>query len=72
MINKEINRKIAVILATDVVAYSKHMEQNESDTVKNLRSCEQILKKITRNHNGRIFNSGGDSKETPLEKILYH
>ena len=61
MINKEINRKIAVILATDVVAYSKHMEQNESDTVKNLRSCEQILKKITRNHNGRIFNSGGDS-----------
>ena len=44
MINKEINRKIAVILATDVVAYSKHMEQNESDTVKNLRSCEQILK----------------------------
>ena len=61
MIKKEINRKIAVILATDVVAYSKHMEQNESDTVKNLRSCEQILKKITRNHNGRIFNSGGDS-----------
>ena len=46
MINKEINRKIAVILATDVVAYSKHMERNESDTVKNLRSCEQILKII--------------------------
>ena len=27
--NKEIDRKIAVILVADVVGYSKHMEKNE-------------------------------------------
>ena len=39
--SEEIDRKIAVIFATDVVSYSKHMEANESETVKNLRVCEK-------------------------------
>ena len=34
----EIDRKIAVIFATDIVGYSKHMEADESETVKNLRA----------------------------------
>ena len=34
---KEIDRKIAVIFATDVVNYSKHMEKDESETVKSLK-----------------------------------
>ncbi len=42
MPEKEIDRKVAIILATDVVNYSKHMEANESETVKNLRACELI------------------------------
>ena len=29
MSNEEINRKIAVIFATDLVGYSKHMEKDE-------------------------------------------
>ena len=29
MSNNDIDRKIAVILATDLVGYSKHMEKNE-------------------------------------------
>ena len=61
MSEKEIDRKVAIILATDVVSYSKHMEANESETVKNLRACELILQKIIKKHDGRLFNSGGDS-----------
>ena len=61
MPEKEIDRKVAIILATDVVNYSKHMEANESETVKNLRSCELILQKVIKKHDGRLFNSGGDS-----------
>ena len=61
MAEKEIDRKVAIILATDVVNYSKHMEANESDTVKNLRACEIILQKVIKKHDGRLFNSGGDS-----------
>ena len=59
--SNEIDRKIAVIFATDVVGYSKHMESDESETVKNLRTCEKILTKLFKKHGGRLFNTGGDS-----------
>ena len=61
MSEKEIDRKVAIILAADVVNYSKHMEVDESETVKNLRACELILQKIIKKHDGRLFNTGGDS-----------
>jgi adenylate cyclase len=59
--NTEIDRKIAVIFATDVVGYSKHMEANESETVNNLRACEKLLRGVFNKHKGRLFNTGGDS-----------
>jgi len=37
MANKEIERKIAVIFATDVVGYSKSVEVNEEHNIKNFR-----------------------------------
>ena len=61
MPTKEIARKIAVIFATDVVNYSKHMEIDESETVKSLRFYEKILKGLFKKHNGNLFNSVGDS-----------
>ena len=33
MYDKKIDHKIAVIFATDVVGYSKHMEADESETI---------------------------------------
>ena len=61
MSSDSVDRKIAVILATDVVGYSKHMETNEKETVKNLKVCEKILAKTFEKHKGRLFNTGGDS-----------
>ena len=61
MPDKKINRKIAVIFATDVVGYSKHMEANESETILNLRECEAILTGLFSKYEGRLFNKGGDS-----------
>ena len=61
MPTKEIDRKIAVIFATDVVNYSKHMEIDESETVQNLRACEKILNKLFDKFDARLFNTGGDS-----------
>ena len=61
MPTREIDRKIAVIFATDVVSYSKHMEMDESETVRSLRFYEKILKDLFKKHNGKLFNSGGDS-----------
>lgn len=61
MAKEKIKRKIAVIFATDVVGYSKHMEANESETIHNLRACEAILLGLFEKHDGRLFNTGGDS-----------
>jgi len=61
MANKEIERKIAVIFATDVVGYSKSVEKNEDQTIKNFRACKKILEDLFKEHDGRIFNTAGDS-----------
>ena len=57
MANKEIERKIAVIFATDVVGYSKSVEVNEEQTIKNFRACKKILEDLFIEHDGRIFNT---------------
>ena len=61
MSNAKIERKIAVIFATDVVGYSKHMEADENETIHSLRACEEILQKLFAKYDGRLFNTGGDS-----------
>ena len=61
MSSEKIERKIAVIFATDVVGYSKHMETDESQTVQNLRACEKILNEFFDEFDARLFNTGGDS-----------
>ena len=43
--NTELDCKIAVIFVADVVVYSKHMEKNESATIKSYNDCEKILNK---------------------------
>ena len=54
-------RKIAVILATDVVGYSTKMEENEDQTLKNLKVCRSIIDGLVKEYHGRIFNTAGDS-----------
>ena len=61
MSEEKIDRKITVIFATDVVGYSKHMEVDESETVKNLRACERVLAGLFKKHKARLFNTAGDS-----------
>ena len=51
----------AIIFAADVVAYSKHMEQDQLGTLNSLAACETIIKTLFQKHNARLFNTGGDS-----------
>ena len=46
MATKEIWRKIAVIFATDVVGYSKSVEKNEDQTIKNFRVCKKFFEDL--------------------------
>lgn len=61
MTEDQIDRKIAVIFATDVVGYSKSMEVDEAQTIKNLRACRRLLDASLKQYDGRIFNTAGDS-----------
>ena len=61
VVKKTIQRKLAVIFATDVVGFSKSMETNEDLTLQSLRACKEILENLFLEHSGRIFNTAGDS-----------
>ena len=61
MVEEKVERKIAVILATDVVGYSTKIEANEDLTIKTLRACRAIIEGLIDEHHGRIFNTAGDS-----------
>ena len=61
MVEKKIDRKIAVIFVTDVVGFSKLMEKNEDQTLQAFRACKNILESLFGEHGGRIFNTAGDS-----------
>ena len=54
-------RKLAVILVTDVVGFSSMMEENEDQTLKNLKACRKIIEGLVDEHHGSIFNTAGDS-----------
>ena len=61
MVEEKVERKIAVILATDVVGYSTKIEANEDQTIQTLKACRAIIEGLIDEHHGRVFNTAGDS-----------
>lgn len=54
-------RKMAVILASDMVGFSKAMGDDETGTLKKLKESRALMDKAIASHYGRIFNTAGDS-----------
>ena len=54
-------RKMAVILASDMVGFSKAMGMDETGTLKKLKESRAFIDKSIASHYGRIFNTAGDS-----------
>ena len=54
-------RKLAAILAADVVGFSKMMGENEDRTLRNLKVCRTLTDESVKTHHGRVFGSAGDS-----------
>ena len=67
-------RKLAAILAADVVGFSKMMGENEDRTLRNLKACREITDGAIREHHGRVFGTAGDSIiaefASPVDAIL--
>ncbi len=54
-------RRLAAILAADVVGYSRLMEADEEATVRTLGTYREIIEGLVASHHGRVFGSAGDS-----------
>ncbi|MAW34265.1 MAG: hypothetical protein CMK56_07635 [Proteobacteria bacterium] len=54
-------RKLAAILAMDVVDYSAKMSQDEQVTLRSLKECRKIIENVVSSQKGRVFNTAGDA-----------
>lgn len=65
MAEEWVHRRLAAILAADVVGYSRLMEQDEAGTLVALKARRQnVLEPIVSRHRGRIFKVTGDGMLT--------
>ena len=61
MAEERIQRRLAAILAADVVGYSRLMEADEAGTLAALKSRRRdVLDPLVARHQGRIFKITGD------------
>jgi class 3 adenylate cyclase len=61
MAEERTQRRLAAVLAADVVGYSRLMEQDESDTLARLKAWrKEVLEPLVAQHQGRIFKFTGD------------
>ena len=54
-------RRLAAILAADVVGYSRLVGEDEEGTLRTLSACREVIDGLVASHHGRIFGSAGDS-----------
>ena len=57
----QVGRRLATILATDAVGYSRLMRADEEGTVATLHANRSVIDDLIARHSGRIFGSAGDS-----------
>ncbi len=70
---ERVQRRLAAILAADVVGYSRLMDADEEATLRTLKAHRQIIDGLVTSHNGRVFGSAGDSViaefSSPVEAV---
>ena len=54
-------RRLAAILAADVVGYSRLMEADEEATLSTLDAYRRVIDGLIGSHRGRVFGAAGDS-----------
>ena len=61
MVEERVQRRLAAILAADVVGYSRLMGEDEEGTLAALKSYRSVIDELIQSHDGRVFGSAGDS-----------
>jgi len=71
MSEEQVERRLAAILAADVVGYSRLMEANEERTLGALRQhCREFFDPTVAKHSGRIFKVMGDGFLVEFGSVL--
>ena len=66
----EAKRKLAAILAADVVGYSRLMGDDERATVAALNASREIFRAHVSEHDGRVADTAGDSVLAVFESVV--
>ncbi len=61
MDDRNVKRKLAAIVSTDVKGYSRLMADNDVETVKSLKTCRKIITAQVESHKGRVVDAPGDN-----------
>lgn len=73
MKEERVLRRLAVILAADVVGYSRLMDADEEATLRTLKAHIRIIDGLITSYSGRVFGSAGDSViaefSSPVEAV---
>jgi class 3 adenylate cyclase len=56
-----VKRKVAAILAADIVGFSRLIAEDEDGTLRRLATYRNVLDDFVAHHGGRVFNTAGDS-----------
>ncbi len=58
---EHVQRRLAAILAADVVGYSRLMGKDEEATLATLKAYREVIDRLVERYEGRVFGSAGDS-----------
>jgi len=61
MVEEHVQRRLTTILAADVVSFSRLMHEDEETTLSTLSEYRQVIDILITRHDGRVFNTAGDS-----------
>ena len=61
MDTRNVKRKLAAIVSTDVKGYSRLMADNEVETVESIKACRKLISKKVFEHQGRVVDTPGDN-----------
>ena len=61
MAEDRVERRLAAILAADVVGYSRLMGEDEEGTPATLKSYRSVIDELIQTRDGRVFGGAGDS-----------
>jgi adenylate cyclase len=71
LVGTRMDRKLAAILAADVVSYSAHMERDEQGTYERLRAGrKELFEPEIARHHGRIFKVMGDGMLAEFASVV--